>query len=185
MFTFTAIDFETALRYYPCSIGIALVENNQLVEVTNRLIKPVCYPYFERYAQSIHHIHKEDVENEPLFKSIYNDILPKLQNKIIVAHNAAFDINVLRFIMRYYNFNPEELNAHYLCTYLLSRKVWPDNGKFSLDYLSNQHNIQLNHHHSDSDAQACALLLLKEAETLGCTDFEQIKYSTGIRLQRV
>lgn len=38
--TFTAIDFETATAYHPCSVGIVTVENGVIVDEFVTLIKP-------------------------------------------------------------------------------------------------------------------------------------------------
>jgi DNA polymerase-3 subunit epsilon len=37
---FTAIDFETATAYHPCSVGIVTVENGVIVDEFVSLIKP-------------------------------------------------------------------------------------------------------------------------------------------------
>ncbi|MBR1769334.1 MAG: 3'-5' exonuclease [Bacteroidales bacterium] len=183
MFSFTAIDFETAHMYFPCSLGVARVEDNKITEVRNWLIKPICYPYFHYYAQKIHGIHKEDVANEPTFDMIWNEIKPYLDGTMLLAHNASFDINVLRKTLKYYRLSKPD--SKYMCTYVLSRDVWKESKKFSLDYLCNLEHIELNHHHSDSDAAACAELFLKEAEYLNVTDFTQLKSLTHRRYNRV
>ena len=38
--TFTAIDFETATAFHPCSVGIVTVENGIIVDEFVSLIKP-------------------------------------------------------------------------------------------------------------------------------------------------
>jgi DNA polymerase-3 subunit epsilon len=44
--TFTAIDFETATAFHPCSVGIVTVENGVIVDEFVSLIKPCLYsPY--------------------------------------------------------------------------------------------------------------------------------------------
>ncbi len=182
-FCFTAIDFETADKYFPCSLGIAKVVDSKIVEVKNWLIKPICFPYFHRYAQQIHGIHKEDVENEPTFNKIWQEIEPYLNDTMLMAHNASFDINVLRKTLAYYHLSKP--NSRYLCTYVLSREVWRESKKFSLDYLCDLEHIELNHHHSDSDAEACAKLFLKETEHLGVYSFEELKKLTHRRYNKV
>ena len=162
MFDFTAIDFETAAGYIPCSLGIAVVRENEVVHVENHLIKPICYPYFQWYAQKIHGIHKEDVADAPTFDILWPQIEKYFNHTMLIAHNAAFDINVLRRTLAHYKIPRPQ--ARYMCSYILAKQAWRNNHKFSLDYLCNQEMIELNHHHSDSDAQACAKLLLKEAE---------------------
>lgn len=184
MFSYTAIDFETADAYKPCSLGLAKVVDNTVVEVRNWLIKPSCFPYFHFYAQKIHGIHKEDVANEPTFDVLWPEIQPYLENTMVMAHNAQFDINVLRKTLQYYSIAKPK-NAHYLCTYVLSRQVWVESKKFSLDFLCNQEGISLHHHHSDSDAEACARLFLKEAEYLNVNTFDELKKLTHRRYNKI
>lgn len=183
MFDFVSIDFETADKYIPCSLGLTVVENSQVVCTKNWLIKPICFPYFHFYAQRIHGIHKEDVENQPEFNALWQEISPFLENKIILAHNASFDINVLRKTLLHYGLSKP--NSKYLCTYQLARVVWNQSEKFSLDFLCNQEHISLNHHKAESDAEACARLFLRQAEILGVENFTQLKQKTKIRLTKV
>lgn len=183
MFDFVSIDFETADKYIPCSLGLTVVENSQIVCTKNWLIKPICFPYFHFYAQKIHGIHKEDVENKPEFNQLWHEIEPYLYDKIIIAHNASFDINVLRKTLLHYGIPKPK--ARYLCTYQLSRIVWKESTKFSLDHLCNQENITLNHHRAESDAEACARLFLREAEILEANNFYELKQKAKIRLTRV
>ncbi|MBP3253099.1 MAG: 3'-5' exonuclease [Bacteroidales bacterium] len=183
MFSFTAVDFETAAGYIPCSVGIAVVEDNKITEVRTELIKPICFPYFHWYAQRIHGIYKQDVENAPTFEELWPEIKHYFSDTMLIAHNAAFDINVLRRTLAHYQL-PRPY-ARYMCSYILAKKTWKNNAKFSLDFLSNQENIPLNHHHADSDAAACAMLLLREAEVLGCQDFAQLKHLTQLRSYRL
>lgn len=179
MFDFVALDFETADKYIPCSLGLAVVSNSQIVEKRNWLIKPICYPYFHYYAQRIHGIHKDDVKFEPEFDELWNEIKPYLESQVLVAHNASFDINVLRKTLRHYKL--EIPPARYYCTYQIARLVWQQSPKFSLDYLCNEMGFEFSHHKADSDAEACARLLLHEAECLGVETFEQLKRKLKIR----
>ena len=182
-FDFVAIDFETAHLYFPCSIGIAVVRNSQIQLVKNWLIKPVCYPYFHFFAQKIHGIHKQDVEFSPCFDELWQEIQPFLEGMTIVAHNAAFDINVLRKTLQHYNLPKPKSN--YLCTYQIARKVWKEQTKYSLDFLCNQHDIAFEHHKSDQDAMACAKLLLREIEDLEVSSFTELRRKLQIRSPKV
>lgn len=179
MFDFVALDFETADKYIPCSLGLAVVCNSQIVEKRSWLIKPICYPYFHYYAQRIHGIYKEDVKLEPEFDKLWSEIKPYIESRILVAHNASFDINVLRKTLRHYKL--EIPSARYYCTYQIARLVWQESPKFSLDYLCNEMGFEFSHHKADSDAEACARLLLYEAEQLGVETFEQLKRKLKIR----
>ncbi len=167
----------------PCSLGIAVVRNSEIVETRHWLIKPICYPYFHFYAQRIHGIKKADVRDCPCFDGLWDEILPYLEGQTLIAHNASFDINVLRKTLRHYNL--AKPTARYLCTYQIARLIWRESPKYSLDYLCNLFGLQFHHHKADADAAACAALLLKEAEELGVTDFSALKRKLKIRSPKV
>ncbi|MDR0790745.1 MAG: exonuclease [Bacteroidales bacterium] len=182
-FDFVALDFETAHLYFPCSLGVVVVRNSEIQCVKSWLMKPICYPYFHFYAQKIHGIHKQDVEFSPCFDGLWEEIKPFVEGTTLIAHNAAFDINVLRKTLQYYHLTKPKSN--YLCTYQIARKTWKEQSKFSLDFLCNQHNIIFEHHKADQDAIACAKLFLREMEVLEVSSFTELKRKLQIRSPKV
>ncbi len=183
MLDFVAIDFEAADKYIPCSLGLAVVKDSKVVESRHWLIKPICYPYFHFYAQKVHGIKKADVADKPCFDGLWDEISPYLEGQTIVAHNASFDINVLRKTLRHYKLPLPQ--ARYLCTYQIARLIWADSPKYSLDYLCNRFGFEFEHHRADADALACAYLLLKEAEQIGAENLLQLKRKLKIRSPKV
>lgn len=177
MLDFVAIDFETADPTHPCSLGIAVVRDSQIALVKQWLIKPACYPYFHFYAQKIHGIKKEDVKFEPEFDELWIEIKPFIENQTLVAHNANFDIGILRKTLEHYKIDVPKFN--YFCTYQIARLTWKYSKKYSLDFLCEQEKIEFSHHNADSDAYACARLLLREMEILGIEDFKLLKKITN------
>ncbi|HBX24434.1 MAG TPA: hypothetical protein DEF34_12500 [Desulfotomaculum sp.] len=98
---YVALDFETAnhSRSSICSVGIAVVEDGNVVERGSWLVRPPglnFHPFFTR----IHGIRAEDVMDEPDFKELWASVLKDyLIGKTVLAHNASFDINVLRYTL--------------------------------------------------------------------------------------
>jgi DNA polymerase III, epsilon subunit and related 3''-5'' exonucleases len=172
MFDFTAIDFETADSIHPCSLGLAVIKDSQVVLEKQWLIKPSCYPYFHYYARKIHGISKEDVKNKPTFNCLWKEIKPFIEGQILVAHNSDFDVKVLLHALEHYHIEKPEFTAY--CSCKLARYVWPKNAKASLDFLCKQEGISLEHHQALSDAKACALLFLKELSVLDIKDFSEL-----------
>lgn len=155
---FVAIDFETAnpKRTSACSLGIAVFEDLKLVSSEHYFIKP--YPFeFAPYNVAIHGITEETVANAPTFDELWASIEPKLEGKLIIAHNASFDISVLRRVAEAYEIPLPEI--HFLCTYRLAEQVFPGLCSYSLDTLAETLNIELNHHNATSDAIACGELM--------------------------
>lgn len=100
---FIAIDFETANseRSSPCEIGLVIVEDFQIVEKKSFLIRPK-ENYFDFYNTYLHGIDERMVKNEPEFDKIYKEIKPYFESYPIIAHNASFDISVLRHTLDLY-----------------------------------------------------------------------------------
>lgn len=92
-----AIDFETAneQRSSPCAIGVAWLEDGVLTDVTTHLIRPHDMR-FSGFNISIHGIRPDDVQDAPEFPEIFHQLASRLQGATVIAHNAAFDMSVLR-----------------------------------------------------------------------------------------
>ena len=181
---FVAIDFETAneKRYSPCEIGIAVVENSKVVEKRSWLIRPKEL-YFNSFNVMIHGISKEMVVNEPEFNVVWKEVKPYLQNQLIVAHNAGFDISVLRHTLDLYNIPYPEL--HYLCSCIASKKVWGGLSKYDLHTLCDMHQILFKHHRAGEDAGACAELTVKAFQKMGIATFEDIETFIPIKVGKM
>ena len=79
-------------------------------------------------------------------------------DSLIVAHNASFDISVLRHSLHAVGVKVPQFK--YLCSLKLSRQLWPGLASHSLDFLSVTHSFSLDHHHAGSDSLAAAQLVL-------------------------
>lgn len=158
---FVAIDFETATpkRDSPCSIGMTVVQNGQIVKSEERLIKPA-YSSFDPFCVRIHGITESDVRDAPEFDSIWNEIKPYFSDSLVVAHNAGFDISVLRSTLSLYGIAPPPF--HFACTEKVSRKKWDKLINYRLDTICRHLDIPLdNHHNAAEDSYACASILLR------------------------
>lgn len=157
--TFTAIDFETATAYHPCSVGIVTVENGIIVDEFVTLIKPPNNQY-SPFTIQVHGIHPRDTMNAKTFLQVFPEIKKRLQNRIVVAHNESFDRNVLSKSMTLYGLDYADLNLanRWECTVKIYKAKGLKPTKLSDCCRAMQ--IQLNHHEALSDARACAKLYL-------------------------
>ena len=173
---FVAIDFETAnqQRDSACAVGITQVRNGIAGDPIFHLIRPLAHHEFSPRNIGIHGITAVDVADAPTFWELWPEILPLLENQLIVAHNASFDMSVLR-----HSFFTSEISApqlSYLCTLNIARRVWPALPRHKLNFLAKRFNLQLDHHHAGSDSLAAAeLLLLAAKETNSECPFELAK----------
>ncbi|MDD6215032.1 MAG: 3'-5' exonuclease [Firmicutes bacterium] len=156
---FVAIDFETATskRTSICSMGICVVKNNIIKEVRELPVRPVPFE-FNEYNIAIHGITPEMVEDKPTFDMYWEEIRPYLENKLVIAHNASFDVGALCATLDYYNITLP--NFKYLCTVKLSQKAYPEMESHKLNYLGKMLRIDFSHHTACDDAYACAMVLL-------------------------
>lgn len=164
---FVAIDFETAnaKRSSVCSMGIAVVQEGLIVDQAYWLIKPKEL-YFNPFNISIHGISESDVMCEPEFNELWPQINSYLENRYVLAHNASFDLNVLRNVLDEYALPYPTLN--YTCSWMVSKKHWPDLLSHKLNALSQYLGIRFKHHNALEDAVACAKIMIqicKEQET--------------------
>lgn len=162
---YTVIDFETANhnRFSMCQVGIVTVENYKIVDEYKTLIYPPFGDVQPRFSQ-IHGITKDDIRNCDIFPDVlYSDLKDRLNNKFMVAHNESFDRGVLEKTMDFYELPMEMLNILNPLKFDCTMKIYR-NYKFlsgALKYLTNDLDIELNHHDALSDSRACAELYLK------------------------
>ncbi len=180
---FTAIDFETAHANFPCEIGISVVENGKIVTTKSWLIKPACFPYMNPYNERVHGISSADVSKSKNFDELWTEIKPYFEDTILVAHNASFDMNVLRFILGYYDLALPK--SEYFCSVQLSRKTWKNLKSHSLGSLCEFHKINFNHHRAGDDAYACALITLKAINEFNSNTLLSAIHDSGIKLKKL
>jgi len=159
---FTAIDFETGCgrRDSACAVAMIAVKEGRIEESYSRLICPPDPEMdFEMINISIHGITPGMVRNEPRFPEIWEDLRPMLQDGLVVAHNAPFDMSVLRAVLERYGLKHPCFD--YACTVQMARKVFPQLPDHRLNTVSSHLGIELNHHEAESDARASALIALE------------------------
>lgn len=174
---FTAIDFETAneKRSSACSVGIAVVENSEIIHTEHHLIKPEPF-YFNGMNISIHGIHESDVEDADTFDVVWQKISPRIQGPL-VAHNASFDMSVLRKSLDSYDAAWPDID--YACTLIIAKNIWNDAGSHKLDDLADFFNLELEHHNAESDAIICAKLAILAGQRYATKSFEECDLFLG------
>ncbi len=149
-----AIDFETAneLRTSACSIGVAWIENGRVTATEEHLIRPR-EMRFNPFNSAIHGIRADDVADAPEFPAVWARLRDRVEGRLVLAHNAAFDLSVLRHTLTDYGLDWPACS--YLCTVVLARRAWPGLTAHKLNHLADFLGIALDHHHAGSDAEAC------------------------------
>lgn len=179
-----AIDFETATREATsaCALGIALVDGLEIVETASWLIRPPFNEY-EFWNTNVHGLTAKDTEFAPEFDELWWEIRPMLEGRRLLAHNAAFDMRVLRALI-----DTRELVApryEYACTVSLARKALPQLPKHTLDIVCDHCGIALVHHEAASDARGCASAAISCARTVGADSVTDAIEVLGVALKRL
>ncbi|ALJ36217.1 exonuclease [Azospirillum brasilense] len=176
-----AIDFETAneSRTSACSIGVAWIEDGRVVETEEHLIRPR-EMRFNPFNTAVHGLRAEDVAGAPEFPEVWHRFARRLEGRLVLAHNASFDISVLRHTLDDYGLAWPACS--YLCTVVLARKAWPQLAAHKLNYLADHLGIALDHHRAGSDAEACGRIALAATHVLGLERLADIAAATGITL---
>ncbi|SER39690.1 3'-5' exonuclease [Salipaludibacillus aurantiacus] len=160
---FLAIDFETASRQRgsACAIGLVHVVEDEIAEERYSLIRPRD-PYFDPFCEKVHGITWEDVKDSPTFEDLWPELSGYFQNNLVIAHNASFDISVLRHALDQYNIAYPAME--YNCTVSIAKKTWPEFYNFKLNTIAHHLDLQFEHHHALEDARVAARILMKASE---------------------
>jgi len=173
MMNFVAIDFETAnsKRNSACSVAVVEVKDGKIHDSYYALIKPPGMK-FDYFNIQIHGITPEDVRNKPTFAEIWPELKLRLENKIVLAHNASFDMSVLKYVIQEYHLVPAKF--HHCCTVSIARKIWPELENHKLDTVGDHLHIDFNHHNALDDARTCAAIPLFASEKIHVDNFAEL-----------
>ena len=139
------------------AIGITVIEEGRIVNSFFSLVAPETH--FDRFNTQLTGISARTVQGAPNFPALWQRIAPPMSSGILVAHNAVFDMGVLKKCLQGYGI-PWKATAKYFCTVQSARRLLPGM-KHSRDVMCEHYGIPLDHHKADSDARACAEILLR------------------------
>lgn len=145
---FVAVDFETATNdRMACQVGLVVVRNGCVVEKREILI---CPPdnRFDTVTMRVHGITPAMTKECATFDKVWEDIAHYFENSTVVAHNAAFDQDVLMRNLDYYGITPDRIGG-FVCTYEIYGRSLKDLCEvFQIDCSG--------HHDALFDAECCA-----------------------------
>lgn len=176
---FIAIDFETANENNDsaCALGLVCVESLEIVKTEYYLMQPPTLVFGAKNIE-IHGIRPGDVDNQPKFPEIWEKIKHYFSGDCpIAAHNASFDMSVLKCCLNTYGL--EIPDFPYIDSITLSNPQCPD-CKRSLSARAEFLEISLEHHHDGlEDAAACAGIITTCAKKSGYNNFGDFLKSFG------
>ena len=96
----------------------------------------------------------------------------------MLAHNASFDMSVLRHALDGYGIQYPRLE--YSCTYLIAKETWREWVCFALPAIAYKLNLVFNHHDAMEDAKVCAEVVLVATKHLNASSFDELEELTGV-----
>lgn len=181
---FTAIDFETANSSpaSPCAVGLVRVRDGELVENLAMLIQPP-YPnnWFSEQNIRIHGITPEIVSEAPNFEQALAAMLEFIDGDVLLAHNAPFDMGVLRASAELVQAPLPPLA--YACSLQIARKTYHLESYRLNDVAYAVGHEEFSHHDALADSDACARIVLHAAERHGADNLTHLMHLTGLSLK--
>ena len=160
---YIVFDVETPNRFNNrmSAIGITVVEDSCITNSYFSYVNPeTTFDYFNIRLTGID---ERTVWDAPTFPQLWQQIEPMMSSGILVAHNATFDMGVLKKCLTDYGIAWKQ-NADYCCTVQMGRRLLPDISH-KLNCMCDYYDIELDHHKADSDSRAAAEILLHYMES--------------------
>ncbi|GAA3211764.1 3'-5' exonuclease [Microbacterium terregens] len=183
---FTAIDFETAnsSNASACAVGLARVRDGVVVATAGWLIQPP--PGHDRFFElntRIHGLRAEDVVDAKTWSEQLDDLAAFAGADVLVAHNAGFDMMVLR---RACEATGDVYPPYrYVCSLQVARKLY-DLDSYRLPSVAAAAGfIDFPHHDATADALACAHIMIDAARRVDAEDIAALADAAGVRTSQI
>ena len=159
MSRYIVFDVETPNRMSDrmSAIGITVIEDGMITDEFYSLVNPETH--FDYFNTRLTGISEETVWDAPTFPEVWTQIEPLMSDGLLAAHNAVFDMNVLKRCLHDYQIEWKPY-ARYVCTVQMGRRLLPGMSH-KLNALCEYYDIKLDHHQAGSDSRACAEILLR------------------------
>ena len=112
------------------------------------------------------------VSNKPIFSECANIFLDFINDSVLIAHNATFDLSFINKELNLLNIKP--LKNKTADTLKLAKEVLQDLGKYNLQFLAKFFEINVtNAHRAEDDARVCMEIFLKLLERTSTKTIKQ------------
>lgn len=183
MLDFTAIDFETANSFQgsPCAVGVVKIRDGQVVAQHHVFVRPPeTASHFSAFNTSIHGITADDVRDAPTWRQVLAWLVEFIGDDIVVAHNAGFDIGVIRYACMADGIEWPEL--HFLCSLVISRRAL-SLPSYTLPFVAESVGFRLeDHHNALADAVTVVRIVTELARRAGAATLEDLAAAHHIRV---
>ncbi|ANS74827.1 ATP-dependent DNA helicase DinG [Paenibacillus yonginensis] len=159
---YAVLDFETTGNQSTdeiIQVGLAIIDHDSTIsQVYSSYVKPgVPIPPF---ITGLTGITEEDVADAPSIDEVMMDMVPLLDDVVLVGHNVAFDFNFLQQALDSCGYLP--FTGRILDTMDFLKICFPSLNSYQLGLVSTEFGLSHDRpHQADSDAEATALIFLK------------------------
>ena len=183
---FAAIDFETAgpTAASACSVGVAVVEDGRVVDRVGWLIRPPAgHDVFSEWNIRIHGITPDRVVDAAGWAEQLDDLLAAVGGRPVVAHNARFDMGVVRAACAAAEVRTPPLD--YFCSLRVARRTYALTS-YRLPVAATAAGFRaFAHHDALADAEACAAIVVHAAQQHAVDTVDGLLAAVGDRLTRL
>lgn len=138
-------------------IGLVQIDGLEITKTLQYKIKPD--KPIPKFVQKLTSLTPDKLKNAPKIYEVIDEVIDFIGDRIIVAHNTAFDIPFLNGVLK--KLERKQLKNHSICTHVMTKYLLPESVSSNLAYLASIFNIELKPHRALEDAKATAHLLLK------------------------
>ncbi|KJQ53542.1 3'-5' exonuclease [Microbacterium sp. SA39] len=180
---FTAIDFETANSSpaSACSVGLVRVRGGEVVATAGWLIQPPPgHDEFQEWNVRIHGIRPTDVLSAATWVDQFDRLCGFAGADVLVAHNAGFDLNVLRRAAEATGLLCPPYRS--LCSLQVARKTYQlDSYRLPMAAAAAGF-AEFSHHDALADARACAQIVIDAARRFEASDVFALADALSVRV---
>lgn len=165
---FVVVDFETATPDWAsaCEVGVCVVEQGEIKTSKSWLIQPPSNEYYSKNI-SIHGITPDMTADALEFPEVWDEVMEFIGDKTVVAHNASFDMGVLKAECELYGKN--DVWFRYICSLKAAKAIFPGLESYKLDELCKIFSIDASgHHRAENDAVMTAKMFLALCDRARC-----------------
>ena len=177
---FVAIDFETANHHpaSPCAVGLVRVRNGVIDDsFVSLFTPPEPHNWFNEFNIKVHGIRPSDVIDGPTWAEVLPLMLEFIGEDVLIAHNAQFDMGVLRAAAEAVGAELPALT--YLCSLAMSRRTYNlESYRLNAVAYAVGHE-EFNHHDALADSDACARIVIHMANRKDAEDLAGLAKATN------
>ena len=123
-------------------VGLVRANGGELVDKWSTLVNPLTS--IPASIEALTGIGNSMVAEAPAFGDIAAELRERLAGRLFVAHNARFDYGFIRNEFRRVGV---DFSSRVLCTVKLSRRLYPDQRRHSLDAVMKRHGLECDARH--------------------------------------